>query len=126
VDRDQIGEACRLMSSIDIEAHEFILVAYYGGVDMGSSLHVSLPDEMRAFVDLRSNDGKDYSTPSEYIRALIRKDMETEAERLFVFKEILKFVEDIRSGSLISSDEFEAETEDMFAQWDKDDADSGK
>lgn len=43
---------------------------------MGASLHVSLPDEMRRFVDDISNGKSLYATPSEYVRALIRKDME--------------------------------------------------
>lgn len=42
---------------------------------MTSSLHVSLPDEMRAFVDMRANGKSQYTTPSEYVRALIREDM---------------------------------------------------
>ena len=40
---------------------------------MTSSLHVSLPDEMRAFVDMRANGKNQYTTPSEYVRALIRE-----------------------------------------------------
>ncbi|MBL0338803.1 MAG: CopG family transcriptional regulator [Rhodospirillaceae bacterium] len=46
---------------------------------MSSSLHVSLPDEMRAFVDQRTNNKHEYATPSEYIRDLIRRDMRDEA-----------------------------------------------
>ena len=65
---------------------------------MTSSLHVSLPDEMRAYVDLRTNGKKAYATPSEYVRALIRIDMEKESERLYVFKELLKADADIKAG----------------------------
>ena len=43
---------------------------------MTSSLHVSVPDEMRAFVNQRTSGEAVYSTPSEYVRALIRDDME--------------------------------------------------
>ncbi len=93
---------------------------------MGSSLHVSLPDEMRAYVDLRTNDGKDYSTPSEYVRALIRKDMENDAERLYVFKELLKSLEDVKGGNLLASDAFETETDALFAQWRKEDSAAGE
>ena len=47
------------------------------GVFMPSSLHISLPDEMHRFVLSRTN-GKDiYSTPSEYVRDLIRRDIES-------------------------------------------------
>jgi antitoxin ParD1/3/4 len=72
---------------------------------MASSLHVSLPDEMRAYVDLRTNGKEAYATPSEYVRALIRSDMEKEAERLYVFKELLKSVDDIENGRTFSADE---------------------
>ena len=43
---------------------------------MGASLHVSLPDEMRRFVDSIADGTSTYATPSEYVRDLIRKDME--------------------------------------------------
>jgi antitoxin ParD1/3/4 len=71
---------------------------------MASSLHVSLPDEMRAYVDRRTN-GKN---PSEYVRALIRLDMEKEAERRYVFGELLKSVDDIKHGRTYSAEEVEA------------------
>ncbi len=72
---------------------------------MPSSLHVSLPDEMRSYVDLRTN-GKDaYATPSEYVRALIREDMERDSERLYVFKTFLDASDDIAAGRLITETE---------------------
>ena len=43
---------------------------------MASSLNISLTDEMRKFVNSRSSDSDLYATPSEYIRDLIRQDME--------------------------------------------------
>lgn len=72
---------------------------------MTSSLHVSLPDEMRAYVDLRTNGTNAYATPSEYVRALIRSDMEREAERLYVFKELLKSTGEIKTGQTYSAGE---------------------
>ena len=74
---------------------------------MTSSLHVSLPDEMRAYVDLRTNGTQAFTTPSEYVRALIRSDMEKEAERLYVFGELLKSADDIKHGRLYSAEEVE-------------------
>lgn len=79
---------------------------------MTSSLHVSLPDEMRAYVDLRTNGSKDYSTPSEYVRALIRLDMEQDSKRLYVFKELLKSGDEIGNNILLpisKLDEIEAQ-----------------
>jgi antitoxin ParD1/3/4 len=46
---------------------------------MSSSLNVSLTDVLRRFVDARASDQDVYSTPSEYIRDLIRRDMESVA-----------------------------------------------
>ncbi len=74
---------------------------------MTSSLHVSLPDEMRAYVDLRTNGKKAYATPSEYVRALIRTDMEKESERLYVFGELLKSAEEIKNGQTCSAEDVE-------------------
>ncbi|MCA3270287.1 MAG: type II toxin-antitoxin system ParD family antitoxin [Holosporales bacterium] len=89
---------------------------------MTSSLHVSLPDEMRAYVDLRTNGKQAYATPSEYVRALIRSDMEKEIERLYVFKELLKSAQDIENGNLLSAEALRAELDDMVAEWEEDEA----
>lgn len=89
---------------------------------MTSSLHVSLPDEMRAYVDLRTNGKNAYATPSEYVRALIRSDMEKESQRLYVFGELLKSQEDIKHGRLISSEQLETELDEMFTEWEKEEA----
>jgi antitoxin ParD1/3/4 len=43
---------------------------------MGSNLNISLTDELRRFVDVRASDRDVYATPSEYVRDLIRRDME--------------------------------------------------
>lgn len=78
---------------------------------MPSSLHVSLPDEMRAYVDLRTNGESAYATPSEYVRALIRADMERESERLYVFSRLLASTDDIRAGRLHSAEDVRAHTD---------------
>ena len=78
---------------------------------MASSLHVSLPDEMRAYVDLRTNGKRDYATPSEYVRDLIREDMARDAERRYVLGELLQSMDDIKHGRLISGEELEARSE---------------
>ncbi|MGK7928399.1 MAG: type II toxin-antitoxin system ParD family antitoxin [Spirulina sp.] len=43
---------------------------------MSSSLNVQLTDELRRYVDSRASDEDIYATPSEYIRDLIRRDMQ--------------------------------------------------
>ena len=40
---------------------------------MGSTLNLSLTDELRAFVDANSGDGTMYATPSEFVRDLLRQ-----------------------------------------------------
>jgi len=71
------------MASIDIYCHE----SYYGLIQfrrrpvcqMSSSLNVQLTDELRRYVDERASDKDVYATPSEYIRDLIRQDMQDRA-----------------------------------------------
>jgi len=46
---------------------------------MSSSLNIQLTNELRRFVDSRANDDDVYATPSEYIRDLIRRDMDEQA-----------------------------------------------
>ena len=45
---------------------------------MSSSMNLSLTDELRDFVKSRTGDSELYSTPSEYLRSLIRHDMEAQ------------------------------------------------
>jgi antitoxin ParD1/3/4 len=50
---------------------------------MGSTLNLSLTDDLRAFVDQSSGDGTFYSTPSEFVRDLLRqKKMQLDAANL--------------------------------------------
>lgn len=44
--------------------------------NMSSSLNIQLTNELRQFVNARASDDDVYSTPSEYVRDLIRRDME--------------------------------------------------
>lgn len=46
---------------------------------MASSLNLSLTDELREFIDSRTGDAAVYATPSEYLRDLIRRDMESQS-----------------------------------------------
>lgn len=45
-----------------------------------ASLNVNMPKDLREFVDARTDKGG-FGTPTEYVRHLIRKDREEEAER---------------------------------------------
>lgn len=61
---------------------------------MSSSLNVQLTDALRKYVDERATDGDVYSTPSEYIRDLIRRDMQDRAVAL----NVLEGLADLRQG----------------------------
>ena len=45
-----------------------------------ATLNISLPDAMRAFIEDEVKRG-DYSTPSEFIRELVRTDQKRKAEK---------------------------------------------
>ena len=53
---------------------------------MSSSLNVQLTDALRKYVDERASDKDVYATPSEYIRDLIRQDMQDRAIALNVLQ----------------------------------------
>ncbi len=61
---------------------------------MASSMNVSLTDELRDFVKGRTGDAELYSTPSEYLRSLIRRDMEDQ----IVVTHILDGLDDLSAG----------------------------
>lgn len=61
---------------------------------MSSSLNVQLTDVLRKYVDERASDGDVYATPSEFIRDLIRQDMQDRAVAL----NVLEGLADLRQG----------------------------
>jgi len=61
---------------------------------MSSSLNVQLTDALRRYVDERASDNDVYATPSEYIRDLIRRDMQERS----VAMNILEGLEDLKRG----------------------------
>ncbi len=63
---------------------------------MASSLNLSLTNELRQFIDSRTGDSSVYATPSEYIRDLIRHDMEAD----MTLKHVLAGLEDIKQGQM--------------------------
>ena len=61
---------------------------------MASSLNLSLTDELREFVNSRTGDRGAYATPSEYVRDLIRRDMEAQG----TVAHIIGGLDDLRRG----------------------------
>ena len=61
---------------------------------MSKSLNLSLTEELRAFVNSRTGDRELYTTPSEYIRALIRQDMQSQE----TLRHVLAGIDDLKTG----------------------------
>lgn len=61
---------------------------------MANSLNLSLTDQLRDFVDSRTGASGLYATPSEYLRDLIRRDMEAHT----VFTHVLDGLDDVAQG----------------------------
>jgi len=61
---------------------------------MSSSLNVQLTGALRKYVDERASDDDVYATPSEFIRDLIRQDMQDRA----VAMQILEGLADLKHG----------------------------
>ena len=86
---------------------------------MSSNLHVRLPDEMRAYVDLRTGGMQAYATPSEYVRALIRADTEQDAERLYVFRELRQSAQEVAEGRTWSAEDVAERSLAFLAELDR-------
>jgi antitoxin ParD1/3/4 len=65
---------------------------------LSSSLNIQLTDALRKYVDERASDKDVYATPSEYIRDLIRQDMQDRSIALSV----LEGLDDLKHGRFSS------------------------
>ncbi len=68
-----------------------------------ATLNISLPDEMRRFVDQQVSAGG-YATASEYIRALVRK-AQKEAGRDWLAAELHKGIDSLDAGKGVVADD---------------------
>ena len=64
---------------------------------MARSINLSLTDELRDFLDRNSGDGTLFSTPSEFVRALIREKKERQ-EAAALRSAVIEGYGDIRDG----------------------------
>jgi antitoxin ParD1/3/4 len=60
--------------------HVALLTSNLGNMKM-AQMSISLPEELKQFAEKKGKSG-DYSTPSDYIRSLIRRDKEEAWARL--------------------------------------------
>ena len=64
---------------------------------MARSINLSLTDELRAFLDQNSGDGTLFSTPSEFVRAMIREKKERQ-DAAALRQGILEGYDDVLQG----------------------------
>jgi len=64
---------------------------------LARSINLSLTDELRSFLDESSGDGTLFSTPSEFVRALIREKKER-VEAAELRKSVLEGFDDVLHG----------------------------
>lgn len=79
---------------------------------MGSSLNLSLTDELRAFVDRNCGDGTDFATPSEFVRNVLREKKER-MEAAAVRDAILEGYQDLIEGRMV---EFNGDLQDALKE----------
>lgn len=89
---------------------------------MTSTLNLSLTDELRAFVDASCGDGTLYSTPSEFLRDVLReKKRRMDAADLRMG--ILEGFDDILHGRVV---EFQGNIHETMAEMDRREAEGWK
>lgn len=67
---------------------------------MARSINLSLTDELRAFLDENCGDGTLFSTPSEFVRALIREKKERQ-EAAEIRRAVLEGYGDVLRGRVL-------------------------
>jgi len=68
---------------------------------MANSLNLSLTDELRAYIDQNCGDGTLYSTPSEFVRDIIRRH-KAQDEAAAVRDAILEGYQDAIAGRTVA------------------------
>ncbi len=85
---------------------------------MTSTLNLSLTDELRAFVDANCGDGTLYSTPSEFLRDLLR-EKKRRMEAAQIREGILEGFQDILQGRVV---EYRGDIRETLAEFDRKEA----
>jgi len=79
---------------------------------MSKSINLSLTDELRAFLDQCSGDGTLFSTPSEFVRAIIREKKER-LDAAALRQAVLEGYDDIARGQ---THEFTGDVREMLEE----------
>jgi antitoxin ParD1/3/4 len=77
---------------------------------MSTTLNLSLTDELKKYLQRNSGEGTVYSTPSDYVRDLIRHDMEKK-EISHIREKILSGLQDAVNGEMT---EFTGDVRDIM------------
>jgi antitoxin ParD1/3/4 len=77
---------------------------------MSRSLNLSLTDELRSFVDKNSGEGTTFSTPSEYVRAILREKKERQ-DAAALRSAVLEGYQDIKEGRFLK---YEGSVQDLI------------
>ncbi|MCZ6803682.1 MAG: CopG family transcriptional regulator [Proteobacteria bacterium] len=75
---------------------------------MAKTLNLSLTDDLRDYVDSKAGNDTDYSTPTEYVRSLIRTEKKADLERtreLGYQVELLHRAEEVFNGNYVTFEE---------------------
>ena len=67
---------------------------------MARSINLSLTDELRAFLDQNSGDGTLFSTPSEFVRSLIREKKDRQ-DAAALRQAVLEGHDDVSQGRVL-------------------------
>jgi len=86
---------------------------------MARSINLSLTDELRAFLDENSGNGTLFSTPSEFVRALIREKKER-LDAAALRQAVIEGYGDVQVGRVLP---FEGDLRSMVAEAKKRDED---
>ena len=70
-------------------------IAFIGAFPMTSTLNIQLTNELRRYIDMRASDDDVYATPSEYIRDLVRRDMEEFA----IVSDVVQGLREMKAGT---------------------------
>ena len=69
-----------------------------------TSIHVTLPKALKEHIEKRVADG-DYTSPSDYVRALVRAEQAYQEKRTALLRDIDAGIEDIDAGRVYDGEE---------------------
>jgi putative addiction module CopG family antidote len=73
-----------------------------------TSIHVTLPKALKEHIEQRVRDG-DFTSPSDYVRALVRADQAYQQKRAALLRDIDAGLADIEAGRISEGEEVFAE-----------------